>query len=496
MFSKEITGLTLANEVASSLFHNIDGCNFRSDESFVATLRALLYSRVPKEESIKLRHTHSDYSSGQLTGSSARDCVRAFMSGMDILYGDSRGELLIHSFENDDESNTACFERLAEGVPKTISGYRLVEDLSAWIEKNARFRAKIYMNEELRNTIIFTERMNLKRWHTLASLIPRYFPWYFNENPATTEETELAATLIKRYAPDYEAKIQEFAKRFDFRSQIIRSKLTGFETQFDRRKLQNIRSQIVGMDRNFQELERQFASLYQQMNDLKTQECGLKDKIENGGGEESSELLEFFLCNNALHLMRVNNGEIEFVVTTTVANFDPDAAESIINNRRSYFYQSVGHSEMTYERIKRLMTEIFLKETLKIRICAAYRLNFDDGRYRGVDGYDFPREIIMDHTPNQHIQGFHCLGDNERTIRQSMRNRDYVGAVAACVQSAKSVNVLESMTTGRMTQELFSTRIGKVIEMPDGSTKTPLEAVLWLEEQDVKAEEKEEESNE
>ena len=45
---------------------------------------------------------------------------------------------------------------------------------------------------------------------------------------------------------------------------------------------------------------------------------------------------------------------------------------------------------------------------------------------------------------------------------------------------------------------LFSNRIGKVIEMPDGTTKTPFEAVLWLEEQDVKAkkEKEQEESHE
>ena len=56
MFSKEITGLTLTNEIASTVFPNIGGDKFRNDESFVATLRALLYSRVPKEESITLRY--------------------------------------------------------------------------------------------------------------------------------------------------------------------------------------------------------------------------------------------------------------------------------------------------------------------------------------------------------------------------------------------------------------------------------------------------------
>lgn len=494
MFSKEITGLTLTNEIASCLFQNISGDNFRDDESFVATLRALLYSRVPKEESITLRYHTSRYDTGSLDGTTPGDCVRAFLRDTPVMKG-GRGILLIHSFEGTDEGNTGSLRMLEEGVPKTLAGYKLLADLSSWLESEPKIRAKVYVNEEQRNTIVFTEKMSMKRWHMLASLISRYFPWYFDKNPMTDEEVEIVKTLTKRYAPNFEAKIQEFAKRFDFRSQIIRNKLTGFETQFDRRKLESVRTQITNTDRQIQELENRFSSYYKQMNDLRVQESGLLDKI-NGVGEESSELLDYFLCNNTLQLMSVYDGQIEFVVTTTVANFDPDSAEAIIANNRSYIYGSIRNEELTKARVKRLMTEVFLKETMKIRICAAYRLNFDNGTYAGISGYEFPRDIIMDHTPNQHIQGYHCLGGNEATIRSSMRSHDYVGAVAACVQSAKSVNIQESATTGRMMDELFSNRIGKVIEMPDGSTKTPLEAVLWLEEQDVKARKTKEEQEE
>lgn len=66
MFSKEITGLTLTSSVASNLFQNIYGDNFREDVSFLATLRALLYSRVPKEESVSLQYHTSSYHASQL----------------------------------------------------------------------------------------------------------------------------------------------------------------------------------------------------------------------------------------------------------------------------------------------------------------------------------------------------------------------------------------------------------------------------------------------
>lgn len=494
MFSEEITGLTLTSGVADALFSNIHGDYFRNDESFVATLRALLHSRVPKDESVTLKHTSSAYRTGQVADSSGRDCVRAFLKGSPITTG-GMGILLIHSFGGSEDDNTACFEKLEKGIPDALGGYEPLTDLSLWIEKNAKFRAKVYLNAEFRNTIIFVESLNIKKWHMLESLISRYFPWYFESSPMTDEEMEIVKTLTKRYAPSYEEKIQAYAKRFDFRSQVIRDKLTGFETHFDRRKLESVRNEISSVEMSFRDLETRFANYYRQMEDLRTQEAGLVDKIKHGGGEESSELLDYFLCNNSLHLMSVRNGYMEFIVTTTVANFDPDAAEAVIGNRRSYIYGNIGNREMTEARIKRLMTEIFVKETMKIRICAAYSLNFDDGRYAGMAGYTFPSDIAIDHTPNQHIQAYHCLGGNEATIRESMRKRDYVGAVAACVQSAKSINILEEATTGKMTQILFSNGVGKVIEMSDGTTKTPLEAVLWLEDQDVKKEKKEQEES-
>lgn len=499
MFSKEITGLTLTSRVASNLFQNINGDNFREDVSFLATLRALLYSRVPKEESVTLQYHTSNYRTSQIGDASPRDCVRAFLKGTYALDGYS-GNLTIHSFEGSDADNAACYDRLDEGMQQVLSGYKSVTDLSAWIENEAKFKAKIYICEEKRNTIIFTDKLTMKKWHLLESLVTRYFPWYFSSAPLTEEELNLVKTLSKRYAPNYENAIEEFAKRFDFRAEIIRSKLKGFESQFDRRKLNDVRSRIESIESQMRELESMFSNYYREMNECRIQETGLLDRINNASDDES-EMMEYFLLNKSIHLMDVSGGRIEFVVATTMANFDPDAAESMIRNKRSFFYIDNDNGNefagrMTVEQIERLFKEIFLKETLKLRLCAAYRLDFNNGTYAGIANYSFPRDVIMDHTPNQHIQAYHCLGQNEKTIRQSMRANDYVGAVAACVQSANSVNVTEGATCGKMMRRLFSTDIGAVIQLPDGSTKTPLDAVKWLEEQDVKAKKEQEEQEE
>lgn len=489
MFSKEISCLTLTSGIASAMFPNITGDHFGRDESFLATLRALLYNRVPEDEAVHLFFQQSIYSSGQLEGSRPRDCVRAFLRGSPVA-SVGQGILHIHSFAVDNNSVKACMEALDSGIQDAISGYTPLDDVSSWIMANGKFDTRIYINTELRNTLIFTGPLNMKRWHLLEALVPRYFPWYTDKAPLTQEEIALLKTLTKGNAQEYDERIQEFAGKFDFRTHLIRSKLAGFETWSDRRILQDVRREIREVNLSMEDLNQRFSQLYRNFNDLNAKEMGLVEKINGGSGDENSELMDYFLLNKSLTLMNVSDGEIEFVVATTMSNFDPDAAESMIRNRQGYFYrtyetrETFSNEEMTDDRIERLLRGIFEDETIKLRICAAYSLNFFNGNFRGIEGYTFPREIAKGYTPNQHIQRYHCLGDNTTYIRQAMVQNDYVGAVEACVASAKSVNVFEGVTCGLMFEQVFSNSAGKIIEMPDGSNKTPLEAVLWLEEQD------------
>lgn len=490
MFPKIITGLTLASSAASQLFTNITGGVYQQDESFLATMRALLYRRVPKNESVAMGYRASVYSDAQIRGM-APDHFVSYLLQSD--FGSFRGKcnLLIHSFNGTKDGNAAGFDAVRRGWTEALAGYRSLDDLSAWIKKEFEFEARVFVNEENLQTIIFTENMSAVRWHLLESLVTRYFPWYFGPTPLDAEELVLVKSLTKRSSQDYEAKIEEFAQRFDFRSQFIQEQLSGFETWLDRSKLDAVRQDIDSTSRTIRDLETRFSDCYQRMENLRIKEMGLLGKIRNGGGDESNELVEFFLLNKTLHLMNASGCAVEFVVKTTLSNFDPDAADSLLENKYSHFYldidsgREIASATMTEQRIKRLLTEIFLKETAKIRLYAAFQLDFSTGYCQIITRNSSVKSATKDYTPNPHIQYYNCLGGNEKAIRESMVNNDYVGAVAACIQATKSVNVLEGLTCGKMILDLFSKDAGEVIEMPDGSTKTPMDAVQWFEEQDA-----------
>ncbi len=501
MFAKDENGLTLTSTVADALFQNINGNGYGRDESFLATLRALLYSRVPEKESVYLQYTNSRHRKDDITGSRPRDVVRAFLRNTELIRNEhAKGYLVVHSFDAMDEDNAAAIQLLDEnGLANALTGYAELKDIATFFKQNGRINVRVFLKEEDRNAVIFVDRMTIKKWHFIQSLIPRYFPWYFKDHPVTGEETALLKTLTRRYAPDYEELIEKFAERFDFRSEALKTQLKGFETQFERIKLENVRYQMENIRENINNLERQFSNLYTQLEEQKTMELGLVEKIRFGGGEESSEILDYFLCNKGLDLVFCDNGKIQFIVKTFLTNFDPEMFERAIEKSHSFFYQEYDtgrrykNKAMTDERIKRLMIEIFRKETMKIRVCAAYELDFANGRYKGLKNYTYPVMMLNSYTPNMHIQYYGCLGNNETHIRRAVNNHDYVGAISACCASATNINFAESNTGTFFMQNILGENPGRIIQMPDGSNVTPLEAVMWLEAQDGTQKEKEEE---
>ena len=207
-------------------------------------------------------------------------------------------------------------------------------------------------------------------------------------------------------------------------------------------------------------------------------------------GEGDSELLDFFLCNKSLNLVKAHNGQLEFIVTTVISSFDPEVAENAIRNKKSFIYRhysrhtEYGNEELTDERIERLMTEVLINERLKLKVCAAYYLNFADGSFGGKRNYDYPEKIIAEYVPNQHIDYYACLGNNDPHVRNAMKAKDYVRAVSACCSSATNMNLTESNTGTFFMEKICDKNAGKIILMPDGTSMTPVDAVKWLEEQE------------
>ena len=178
--------------------------------------------------------------------------------------------------------------------------------------------------------------------------------------------------------------------------------------------------------------------------------------------------------------MNINESRIEFIITTKLSNFDPEAAERMIANTNSYLYDYTDGTPFNKRTAGSLLRALFLDEIIKLRLCAAFTVDFASGRYDARENYNYPANIRNSYLPNQHTHHYGCLGGNERVIEQAMMEKDYVGVVAACIAAAANMG-MGDITVGRhFAKEFFQNR-NKIFELPDGTLATPVEVLRWLE---------------
>lgn len=481
MFKTGITSTPLTTDAANSYFQNIVGQKYGGDNSFLATLRALVAPRIKEGERIELIFGRSDYNSSTIRGVSANSVCTAICGGYSPC--DVTGQIVVHSFTSDRESNIANMEVLKENLSSIYDGYHMLEKVTEFYRKS--FRVDCYINPELKNVMVFVDNLDNKKLHYLQVSILAFLPWYFNPAEGVSQvEMELIYSLRETSPDKYEDCLAKIAEQYDFRTGRIRQLLEGFELRYERMEVDRTKEKIVSTDEEINRLNNAIGALLTKRNEICIRLMGLEQKIANGG--EDSEIMDYFICNNRLYLEHVTDTDMYFCVSDYLEYFDREMAERAIDNERSFVY-SGGHRGSGGEKMKKLLREIFVSDTprLKIKFCAAYR--FDLNGSVGTQGaHSFPHEF-RDCMPNPHIDRWNCMGNYTTTINQLLQNRDYIGAIEQCVASCKSLNWGDStvMETFMSTMWGGSGYNNRCIELPDGSVVKPSDAIKWLEQQEA-----------
>lgn len=476
MFTKEIQRTTFTTQIADELFANIRGNGFRNDNSFLSTMRALLQERINEEEYINLGFTSSSYTKSQISEETKSSLMNVMFTQL-VNPKTIENQLLIHSLANtNSENNSAILDFVKKNFSSVYGDdYVRAEDLSLFIKKLTD--ADFYINEKQKTTIIVVCNLDIKKLHMIQSLLPRLLPWYFKDRkPLTEDEKPLLLSLTKSNAVEYATLIEQFAHKFDFRGAQIKKLLDGFENIFEKQQLEFLARDLQDIERNLKSLESSYAEALKRKNDNLIQQLGLNEKM---GEKKESEIMEYFLCNTSLHLQGVQGTTLEFIAETYLDNYDPEMFERMITNERSVFY-SVTNSKFNKADIKELLLGLFGEDAqLKIKICAAYKLDFEDMYGEGRSGYTFPPSF-ENHLPNQHIQRHACLGNNGQYINKCLQNRDYILAIEQCVASARNFNMADGVVADEFMRAIFSPSAKKFILLPDGNSCTPIKALEWL----------------
>ena len=474
MFNKPIYTSTLTSEVANRLFSNITASR-DLDQTFLSTLRALLQKRLPKEETLKFSckgmHAYEaefiDMTAEQQLNYLIPESIRRLPEseyGVHIIYTPKPN---VGSMAQDVlKANLNIVKRL-------LPGYNPRDDLQVFYARKAK--SLFYTDATGRKTIIFTGSLELKHFHVLQMMIPKYLPHLFTDSSLTETEITLLKSLGNKSAVEYEMLIESYAKDLDIRLEIIRSKLKGFETQFERIRLNEIQDEIKVYQAEYDSYLTLMRDASNKMQECKYILAGLECSIS--GQSEDSELMEYFICNKNLTITSVSGTAIEFVAHGYVDIYDPSAFEQYVSNHRGYMYANLN-SAVSKPQMEMLYRAIFGENKYKLRICAAYRADMRVG-LRACKDYSFPLES-QTYLTNPHIQQFGCIGTYAGRFQEYMQRKDYVGAIDQAVVSARNLNFYDSSVIPTFARDLSHTSI-KCIEKSDGTLLTPREAIAELE---------------
>lgn len=484
MFKNEISTSPLMNDIANTLMGNITGDRFMGDCSFVATLRALLFNRIPKDENINLRVSRSDYSSSDVERARSRDMVRNICNHNNQI--GQQGGFALHYFNNSTvKANQDCFKLISEEFENVYPGYKKLDKITEFYRK--AFPVVCFLNPELKAIALFVEQMDYRRFHYLQCAIFPMVPWYFDPKAGVSElEMSLVKSLMESTPDAYRECIAKIYDTFDFRSEVIRQKLSGFELRFIRDALAASEGQYHDIANRIADFNRRLGEELMKMNDLNFRIAGMRQKLEEGNGDDS-EIMDYFLRNKNLTLLDSNGATIDFIVRAKLEYYDPEMAESAINNKNSLLYsRSRGSSGIDSAGRERLYRAIFVDNKININVCAAFQLSINGGvNTRGHHNFGDDFNNCM---PHPHIDEYNCMGDYVRIVNELMQRHDYIMALEQCIASARSLNFADGTVLGHFVNTLFSnTARNRCLELPDGRVVNPVDALEWLNEQKADA---------
>lgn len=473
MFRNIITSTPFSGEEVGRAF-KIDGDSYGVDVTFLSTLRALVAPRKKDTEEINLYFRNLSYSASTI----ARNAADAVLKAMYDQRLHTNGSIVICDFNMSiPEDSKACMTVVKSTFTQVYPDWQQLEIITEFFQKN--FYSLCYINPEKHKVVIFTEGLNVRRMHYLQCAIFAFLPWYFNpKDGVSADEMELIKSLQERTPDKYEAAIAKLAKLYDFRGMRIRNELAGFETKWEKLKLQEVissnRATLDFIDRRQAEI----SEALKKKRDLDIQILGLKEKIASENPEDS-EIMQFFLVNKKLGLVRINDSTLQFVVASHLRYVDDEKVKAFLKNKHSCIYTEQRGS-IEREDMGKLIKAIFVDNELQVRICAAYEFHLGVN-VEGLSSFCFGSEYDT-YMPNPHIWEYHCLGDYAVPINQCIKDSNYVGAITQCIASCESLNLTDPSMNHfmRYLYDYADKPSKKVIELPDGTIMNVSEAIAWV----------------
>lgn len=461
----------------NGVFDHILGNDFDGDYTMLATLRALLFPRLPRGEYFTFNYAR--WSSNDFTGYNAKDIFARIGVPENNLI---RFIGLSGSDENIQEKVYRALDNAKNGAVKEY-GFTELKDIESHFMAKYKFNMRFFIKPEINYCAVFFEsgKLNCKYFHTFVAILPRYIPNFFkDETPLTPEETNVCRMLVEKDSTDqdYIKALDVLAERINIRKLIIDKVISGFQRRIKSQQLEAEKSRFNDILRQIESTLNSYEMLLENKNDCTIRIEGLRYMLDNCLNDD--ELVEYFNLHKNIDLLGTDGSRIDIIIKTTLNNYDPNGYETFARSGGIYNNYYVENDTFRQSENRKLLMDNLFNENplLKIKMIGYYRLNIN-GRASSSRHYEYPAKYA-DYIPNPHLDMHNCLGNNEPIINKCLADGDTISAVECCTASCGSVNIHETSQTFRPFMELVFNNTHKIITNSEGVDMTPVEALEWL----------------
>lgn len=486
MFTNTYSSSPLVGAAADEIFPNIQ-CEWSvGDVTLPATMRVLLHDRLPDGQTAKLVYKEAPSS---LFGSNLSGELSSLFDGYDLSKVENHLFVLNVSCPSADVRD-AILKKFSEA--SDIHGMTLRAAIEKTLFGPIRSKAQAFIDADRACSLVVVVSGTTSLFcHSLAYLIPRFFArFYEHDAKGHLTLTSFEENFLKNCIADaknsqgFEASIQQFSERFDFRTPKIKALLKDFEQSYSRARLGNLDRQIAKLVGEIKDVNATYARLVRRKRNLTEEHFALQLGLEKETKGET--LMDYFLTNKNVSLVRVDDHVVTFDARAPIANFDSIAMESIMADRhrgsRAPLYAN-GPSSVSKEDRDLLYKALFIDQTIRVWACGRFTLcHGDSTRISALSGEE-PSPEMHDCCPNPHLYNHGCMGDNQRYANDALLEGDFIAAMEQTIGSVASVNLQESITTQYWPEHLLDDRYGRIFETSDAQRMTFTEVMKYLKEE-------------
>ena len=461
------------SKIADEMFGHITGRPYRGDESFTATMRALLHKRLPDGAHVSVRQVDFPLN---LSDSVFNAEPNAFLSN--AIDGIPADTISVASVRGTQEYINRVFSALDEKMDR-VEDISIRRDLQQVFEK-AKTAARFYINAATNSALIVIERLDLTRWRLIQCSMKHYLPNYFSgENDTTPAERDMLRSLHLGSSDDYLAAISKLAEGIDFRGYVLEHIVKDLSKSIHQSSVTRTENKLRELRARLEELISTQRSVLNSIDTENVMLLGFRERLRNNDGDK--ELLEFMKMNKNIEPLERHDHGFSIIIRTDLDSYDPDLYERMARNADSdlYYDYEVENDDFDSDANKRKLLDAIFGENpvLKVNTCAYFDIDVR-GSVHVSSGYSFPA-AYDDCLPNPHLDHHACLGQHRAPIESFIQRGDIPAALMQCRTAASSINLGEQPTLHPFLRDLFGTT-NKIIRLPDGTNVNPSEALKWL----------------